>query len=114
MERLTWTLAIAGLSSLPCGCAHQRAPFRIEPDRYQVALHVGDLAVIEVPSEGRYSLGGPGNALILQERKEHKGVTSYIYRALHVGDDTIVATPAKPGPDGCVSCVTLHYFVKVE
>lgn len=90
------------------------ALLRIEPERYQVTLRVGDLAVIEVPSEAQYSLGGPSNTLILQERKEHNGVTSYIYRALHVGDDTIVATPAKPGPDGCVSCVTVHYFVRVE
>jgi hypothetical protein len=114
MKRLAWTLAVAGLSSLPCGCAHQRAALRIEPERYQVPLHVGDLAVIEVPSEAQYSLGGPSNALSLHERKEHNGVTSYIYRALHVGDDTIVATPARPGPDGCVSCVTVHYFVRVE
>lgn len=99
MKSIAWTLAIAGLSSLPCRCAHQRAPLRIEPERYQVTLRGGDLAVIEVPSEAHYSLGGPGNALSLQERKEHNGVTSYIYRALHVGD-TIVATPAKPGPDG--------------
>ena len=114
MKRLAWTIAIAGLSSLPFGCVDQRAPLRIEPERYQVTLHVGDLAVIDVPSEAQYSLGGPGNALILRERKEHHGVTSYIYRALHVGDDTIVATPAKPGSDGCVSCVTVHYFVRVE
>jgi hypothetical protein len=114
MNRSAWTPAIVALSSVLCGCDHERALLRIEPERYQVTLHVGELAVIEVPSDAQYSLGGPGNALILQERKEHKGVTSYIYRALHAGDDTIVATPAKPGPDGCISCVTVHYFVKVE
>jgi hypothetical protein len=114
MNRLAWTLAIVGVSALPCACDHERALLRIEPERYQVALHVGELAVIEVSSDAHYSLSGPGNALILQERKEDKGVTSYIYRARHAGDDTIVATPAKPGPDGCISCVTVHYFVKVE
>jgi hypothetical protein len=114
MNRFAWRLAIVGLSLLPCGCDHERALVRIEPERYQVTLHVGDLAVIEVPSDAHYSLGAPGNALTLQERKEHNGMTSYIYRALHTGDDTIVATPAKPGPDGCISCVTVHYFVRVE
>ena len=114
MNRFAWTLAIILLSSLACGCDHQRALLRIEPERYQVAVHVGELAVIEVSSDAHYSLGGPGHALILQERKEHKGVTSYIYRALHAGDDVIVATPANPGPDGCISCVTVHYFVRVE
>ena len=114
MKRLAWTLAIAGGLSLSCGCARHLAPLRIEPERYQVVLHVGDLAAIEVRSERQYSLGDPANALILLEKKEHNGVTSYVYRAQHAGDETIVATPAKPGPDGCVSCVTVHYFVRVE
>jgi hypothetical protein len=103
VKRFVSTFAIAGLSTLLCGCAHQRALVKIEPERYQLTV---------VPSSMPYSLDGAGDALMLQTRKEHNGVTSYIYRAARVGNHTIVATPARPGPGGCISCVTVRNFVR--
>ena len=37
----------------------------------------------------------------------------YVYRAVAAGNQTLVLTPRDSGPDGCVSCVTVHYFVTV-
>ena len=102
-----------GLSAFMYGCGHAITFPRLQPER-QVVLHVGELAAFDVPSDAQYSIGGAGNALILQERKQRKDTTTYLYRAVNAGQQTIVATPAEPGPSNCISCVTIHYFVKVE
>jgi len=76
-------------------------------------LHIGQTATLRVPSKGQFSIDSAGDALVLTERKQQRGDTVYIYRAAKVGNHTFVATPKDPGPDGCISCVTIHYFVKV-
>ena len=47
------------------------------------------------------------------KRKEQQGTTIYFYRAAGIGNQTLVATPESPGPGQCISCVTVHYFIKV-
>ena len=104
---------VIGLSAFLHGCRPRVTVLRLQPER-QVVLHVGELAAIDMASDARYSLGGAGSALILEDRNERNGVTTYLYRAMSAGQQTIVATPAEPGPSNCISCVTIHYFVKVE
>ena len=104
---------VVWLSAFLCGCGHAITFLRLQPER-QAVLHVGELAAIDVRSDAQYSFGGAGNALILADRMQRKGVTTYLYRAMNTGQQTIVATLADPGPSNCISCVTIHYFVKVE
>jgi hypothetical protein len=79
----------------------------------QSLLHVGQTATLRVPSKGHFSIGSAGQALVLTSHKQQRGDAIYIYRAAEVGNHTLVATPREPGPDGCISCVTIRYFVKV-
>ena len=38
---------------------------------------------------------------------------AYSLGAVAEGHQTLVLTPRDPGPDGCISCVTVHYFITV-
>lgn len=76
-------------------------------------LHVGDLAAVRVPSSAGYSVGSAGDSLTLVKRAQQRSSTVFVYRAVTAGHQTVVLTPRESGPDGCVSCVTLHYFVSV-
>jgi hypothetical protein len=75
-------------------------------------LHVGELAVLQIPPDRRYSHfdgnTGAGNVLVLARRS--KGRMSY--RAVHSGSGTIVIGPDVPKGE-CISCATLHYFITV-
>jgi len=50
---------------------------------------------------------------MLLKRTEERETTVYRYRAVAPGNQTLVLTPRDPGPDGCISCVTVHYFITV-
>jgi hypothetical protein len=76
-------------------------------------IRLGELAAIRVDSERHYSMGSAGDALTLIQRAEERTTTVYVLRAVAPGLHTVVLTPRDPGPDGCVSCVTLHYFITV-
>ena len=78
-----------------------------------VVLRVGQRASLTVPSEAGFSIGQAGSALHLIKQEQRGKRTVFLYRADHAGKQTFVATPKEPGPDGCVSCVTEHYFVEV-
>jgi hypothetical protein len=78
-----------------------------------VTVHVGDLAAIRLDSDRHYDLGSAGDSLKLIRRAEERRTTIYVYRAVAPGHHTFVLTPRDPGPDGCISCVTVHYFITV-
>jgi hypothetical protein len=92
--------------------AEADAPVQLQAGK-QSLLHVGQTATLRVPSRGHFSVGSAEDALVLTEHKRQRGDAVYIYRAARVGNHTFVATPRDPGPDGCISCVTVHDFVKV-
>ena len=78
----------------------------------RTTLHVGELAVLQIPPNRRYSHfdgnTGAENVLVLVRRSRHTA----LYRAVRAGPGTIVIDPE--GPKGeCVSCATLHYFMNV-
>jgi len=106
--RVTWAAAIALLA-----CSAARSVVTLRPEE-RASLHVGDVAAIRVISNRHYSIGVAGTALALLKQSEEQGTTVYLYRALAAGNQTFVLTPRDPGPDGCVSCVTVHYFVQVK
>lgn len=104
--------SIAAALALLSSCAPTSAVVQLQPDQPTV-LHVGDIAAVQVPSNAHYSIGLAGTSLMQIKQQERRGLTIYLYRSVAVGNQTLVATPRDPGPDGCVSCVTVHYFIQV-
>ena len=98
--------------ALSLACAGTVASVQLQPEK-DSELHLGQSAAFSVPSNGDYSVGSAGTALVLIKQQQKEANTVYFYRAAAIGPQTIVATPKDPGPDGCVSCVTVHYFVTV-
>lgn len=74
----------------------------------QTTLRVGELAVLRIPSEHKYSIVIAGNVLV-PIRRSQIGV---IYRAVQPGQETILLSPHVP-EEQCVSCATHHYFITV-
>jgi hypothetical protein len=111
--RLTFaTLCRAVVATAMCwACGGTLAAVQLHPEA--PATLIGEIAVLRVASERHYATGGAGSALVLVNRTDEDDMTSYFYRAVRAGNQTFVATPRDPGPDHCVSCVTVHYFVKV-
>jgi len=93
------------------GCASTPAPVRLEPEE-RVVLHLRDRATIEVATDQKYSLDSAGDALRLTRKREHRDQTVFTFRAVHTGDETLLATPDVP-QGHCIACVTMHYFVTV-
>ena len=102
----------AGLTALFCACGGTLSSTRIQPEE-PATVHVGEFAAVHVPSERHYTIGSAGSSLVLMNRAQRRGTTIYLYRAIAVGNQTLVATPAGLGPGQCISCVTVHYFIKV-
>lgn len=103
---------IGTVGLLTLGCRATLSPVTLRADT-ATTLHVGDVAVVRVASDRHFSLGSAGEALAFVKEQQRGASTTFVYRAAAVGKNTIVATPREPGPDGCVSCVTVHYFVDV-
>jgi hypothetical protein len=104
---IAWPAVIALLA---CSAASSFVTLRPEE---RASLHIGDVVAIRVVSNGHYSVGSAGTALTLLTRTEERGTTVYLYRAVEAGNQTLVLTPRDAGHDGCISCVTVHYFVQV-
>lgn len=85
----------------------------LQPEQ-PATIHLGEHAAVRVDSARGYSVDSAGDSLKLIKRAEARTTTVYVYRAVAPGHHTLVLTPHDPGPDGCVSCVTLHYFVTVD
>jgi hypothetical protein len=102
----------AGLLAFLCACGASTASVQLRPEE-PARLHVGDVAVVRVASAPHYSVGSAGTALMLLTQTEERDATVYRYRAVAPGNQTLVLTPRDPGPDGCISCVTVHYFITV-
>ena len=80
---IAWSAAIALLGAYSAA----NSLVTLRPEEPSI-LHVGDIAEVRL-------------------------ATVYRYRAVTAGNHTLVLTPRDPGPDGCVSCVTVHYFIQV-
>jgi hypothetical protein len=105
----TVSLAFGCLISSAAWGANKPIPLTLEG---RTTLHVGELAVLQIPPDRRYSHfdgnAGAGNVLVLV----HRSRRTALYRAVRPGPGTIVIGP--DGPKGeCISCATLHYFMDV-
>jgi hypothetical protein len=109
MRRVTWAALAAGAFFWACGAPKV---VQLQPEEPSI-LHVGDVAAVRVPAESDDAIGTAGQALALIKRTGKRGTLVYFYRAVASGNQTFVLTPRIPGPDGCISCLTVHYFVKV-
>jgi hypothetical protein len=101
--------AVGVVASYACGGAV--ASLRLKPEE-PATLHVGQVAAVQMPPNHSI-VGSAGTSLVLMKQTQQEGTTVYLYRAVASGNQTFVATPREPTPDGCVSCVTFHYFVTV-
>ena len=106
---------IYSLAALTISPAYARsaASVRLRAE-HTTTLHVGQTATVRFESKALHNIGSGGGSLKLITQLANKdGSKVYVYRAMQVGQDTLVATP-EGLPDGhCISCVTRHYFVKV-
>jgi hypothetical protein len=80
----------------------------------RTTLHVGELAVLHVPSniDRRVLRSGPGGAwpdVLALVRRSGRDLT---FRAARLGKGVIIMSSAVPNGE-CVSCVTIHYFIEV-
>jgi hypothetical protein len=106
-----FAVAVAVMIGSSAACAVV-ASVTLEPEK-DLTVHLGDVAALRVPSSRQFSIGSAGSALLFVNKKQAGDDTVYFYRAVAIGRQTFVATPRNPGPDGCVSCVTVHYFANV-
>ena len=77
----------------------------------KTTLHVGELAVLQIPSDRRYlrSANGAWRDVLALVKRSGRQVT---FRAVRPGRGVIIISPDVPNGD-CVSCATLHYFIEV-
>ena len=92
----------------------ERSPgyVRLKLEEY-TTLHVGQVAVLMMPSRERYGIETAGKVLVPIERKPQERPIIYLYRAVRPGNETMLLSRLKPGRDGCISCATQHYFITV-
>jgi hypothetical protein len=107
--RVYWIIAVA---PFVFGCGGSLASVQLQPGA-PTTLRVGETAAVQLPSDRHYHLGSAGSSLTLTKQMQQHDTTIYVYRAVEVGDQALVATPRDPGSDGCISCVTVHYFIRV-
>jgi hypothetical protein len=107
--KIVWPAAIIASLAFSSGC---RSVLELQPED-TTTIRVGDVAAMRVDSDRHYSVGTAGDSLTLIKQTDGRGTTADMYRAIAVGRQTFVLTPRETGPDGCISCVTLHYFITV-
>jgi CheY-like chemotaxis protein len=116
------------LIAAPC-CASALGSLQLKLEE-RTTLHVGQIATLRLPSARPCDVESAGDALVpikpahpagatVQKTRSETmritpsaGAVVLVYRAARPGDETILIVPPSP-PNGCVDCVTRHYFVTV-
>ena len=103
--------SIAIIIAVSLSCARAVASIRVEPEQ-QTTLHVGEIAALQLPSDREYTIvGSAGSSLVPLQPPGRPAAP--VYRAAQTGNQTFVATPKGLRDGDCISCVTVHYFVRV-
>ncbi len=76
-------------------------------------VQTGSLVAVRLDAHVHYIVNSAGESLALVRQTADARTSVYVYRASAPGNETLVVTPGEPGPNGCISCVTKHYFVTV-
>jgi hypothetical protein len=110
MQRAAWILALSLGCAIPNGIRHADQPQTMALEN-TTTLRVGEVAVLHIPADRRYSQSANGawrDALALV-KQSGRDVT---FRAVRPGLGVVIISPDVPDGE-CISCATLHYFVKV-
>jgi len=86
------------------------APIALDPI-HPTTLHVGDRAVLTIPSDQSY-LQTPNGAWRPVLELVNQSGPSLIFRAVREGKGVIILSPAT-AEDECISCATVQYIVSV-
>lgn len=110
MQRAAWILALSLGCATPNGLRHADKPLTMALEN-TTTLQVGEVAVLHIPSDRRYlhSANGAWRDVLALVGQSERDVT---FRAVRPGSGVIIISPDVPDGE-CISCATLHYFVKV-
>jgi hypothetical protein len=110
MRRAAWILAISMGCATPNGFRHAIKPLPMALEK-TTTLQVGEVAVLHIPSDRHYlhSANGAWRDVLALLEQSGRDVT---FRAVRPGLGVIIISPDVPDQE-CISCATLHYFVKV-
>jgi hypothetical protein len=75
-------------------------------------IHLGQTAALQLPVNRRI-IGSAGEALELLREDQDRGVTTYLFRAVAIGDERLITSPPNLQEGDCASCATVQYLVKV-
>ena len=104
--------AIAAVGAVSLACASgPLVSVRLQAEQ-PTTVRLGEIAAVQL-SERQSVMGSAGNTLVLLKRTQERGTSVYFYRAVTIGDHTIIAAPENPKNGQCISCVTEHYFIRV-
>ena len=110
MRTITFCLSVALLVVSPL---QARMPSHVVLKRGdQTTLHLGQIAVLKIPSNREYRITLEGDSVLLLEGAR-QGKGRYLYRAVRSGTSTFIIVPADLKDGDCVSCVTRHCFVRI-
>jgi hypothetical protein len=113
MKKMTCILAVTVGCSISSEVRSAPRPITLALEE-KTTLHVGELAVLHMPSDiyRRYSHSERDRAwpdVLALVKRSGRDVT---FRAVRAGKGVIIMSPEVPA-GGCVSCVTIHYFIEV-
>jgi hypothetical protein len=113
MQRAVWILALSVGCATTNGVRPAEKPLTMALEN-TTTLRVGEVVVLHIPSDRRYlhSDSGPNGAwrdVLTLVKQSKRDVT---FRAVRQGSGVIIISPDMPAGE-CISCATLHYFVKV-
>jgi hypothetical protein len=110
MKKLACILAIAVGCSILSDVQSAPKPITLALEQ-RTTLHVGELAVLHIPSDRRYlhSVNGAWRDVLALVQQSGRDVT---FRAARPGMGTIIISPNTKNGE-CISCATLHYFIEV-
>ena len=98
------------LATLAAGC-RSAAPISLDPYG-TTTLHVGDTAVLHMPTESLYAESGINGAWQDVLRPLRSYGREYLFRAVRSGPGVIIISTDVPA-GACISCATLHYVIRV-
>ena len=104
--------AVAAVGAVSLACA--AGPFvsvQLQAEQ-PTTLHIGEIAAVQLLAP-KSVIGSGGNSLVLLKRTHEQGTAVYLYRAVRIGNHTLIVAPEGRKDGQCISCVTEHYFVRV-
>jgi len=111
MQRAIWVLALSVGCATTSTVRHAEQPVTIALEA-TTNLRVGDVAVLRIPADEIHSpvVNGAWQDVLTKVQQSGRDVT---FRATHRGSGVIIIGPTLEAGRECVSCLTLHYFIKV-